>query len=163
MTVRRIRRYGDPVLRTPAAPIETIDDSVRQLVRDLLDTVDMEGRAGVAAPQIGVSLAAFSYNVDGRIGYLLNPEVVELGGELVDVDEGCLSVPSLWFKAPRREFARARGIDLEGKTVELSGTGVFAQMLQHETDHLAGTVFVDILPKDRRREALREIRRSDWF
>jgi peptide deformylase len=123
----------------------------------------MDGRAGVAAPQIGVPLRAFSYNVDGKVGYVINPVLEEVSGEPAEIDEGCLSVPGLWFPTKRYPYARVRGIDLEGEEVVLEGTGVMAQMLQHETDHLNGTVYVDTLAKDQRRLALREIRESDWF
>ena len=93
MAVREIRLYGDPVLRTVCDPIGAVDDKVKALIQDLIDTTKLPGRAGVAAPQIGVSLRAFSYNVDGKVGYVINPEIVEVGGEKVLVDEGCLSVP----------------------------------------------------------------------
>ncbi|WP_282825586.1 peptide deformylase [Gulosibacter sediminis] len=163
MTIRDIRYYGDPVLRTEADPITKIDDRIRSLIADLVETTDMDGRAGVAAPQIGVPLRAFSYNVDGKVGYVINPVLEEVSGEPTEIDEGCLSVPGLWFPTKRYPYARVRGIDLEGEEVVLEGTGVMAQMLQHETDHLSGTVYVDTLAKDQRRLALREIRESDWF
>ncbi|MFE4470639.1 peptide deformylase [Leifsonia sp. NPDC056824] len=163
MTERQIRLFGDPVLKTPSAPVGAIDEGVRGLVEDLIDSVIAPGRAGVAAPQIGVGLRAFSYNVDGEVGYILNPELVEVSGEPELVDEGCLSVPGLWFKTARYPFARVRGVDLDGKEIELSGTGVMAQALQHETDHLDGKLYLDRLDKDTRREAMRQVRESDWF
>jgi peptide deformylase len=163
MTVRDIRLFGDPVLKTVSDPIDEIDDRVRSLVEDLLDSVKLPGRAGVAASQIGVNLRAFSYNVDGQIGYLINPEIVEVTGEPEFVDEGCLSVPGLWFPTKRYPFARARGIDLDGNDVEVSGTGVLAQALQHETDHLDGLLYLDRLEKPDRREAMRQVRESNWF
>ncbi|MEF3323867.1 MULTISPECIES: peptide deformylase [Gulosibacter] len=163
MTVRQIRHYGDPVLRTPADPIGEITDQVRALIQDLLDTTDMDGRAGVAAPQIGVGLRAFSWHIDGKLGYIINPEIVELGGEPSEIDEGCLSVPGLWFPTRRYPYAKVRGIDLDGNEVVLEGEGLMAQMLQHECDHLDGTVYVDTLAKEHRREALRQIRAADWF
>ncbi|MDJ1370381.1 peptide deformylase [Gulosibacter molinativorax] len=163
MTVRDIRYYGDPVLRTPADPITKIDDNVRNLVRDLLDSTALEGRAGVAAPQIGVGLQAFSWHIDGKTGYVLNPVLEEVRGEPTEIDEGCLSVPGLWFKTKRYPFARVRGIDLDGNEVVLEGEGLMAQMLQHETDHLKGKVYIDTLAKDERRAAMRQIRESDWF
>lgn len=163
MTVRDIRNYGDPVLRTPADPITNIDDNVRNLVRDLLDSTDMEGRAGVAAPQIGVGLQAFSWHIDGKTGYVLNPVLEEVSGEPEEIDEGCLSVPGLWFKTKRYPYAKVRGIDLDGNEVVLEGEGLMAQMLQHETDHLKGIVYVDTLAKEQRREAMKQIRESDWF
>lgn len=163
MTVREIRLYGDPVLRTPCAAIDEIDDGVRALVEDLIDTVLLPGRAGVAAPQIGVSLRAFSYNVDGRVGAILNPRVVEVRGEPVPTGEGCLSVPDLWHDALRHPYARVEGIDVDGAEVVLEGEGLFAQMLQHETDHLDGVVYLQRLTKDERRAAMREVRESSWF
>jgi len=160
---RQIRLFGDPVLKTVSDPIVTIDDRVRGLVADLLDSVRLPGRAGVAASQIGVSLRAFSYNIDGDIGYILNPLIVELSGEPALIDEGCLSVPGLWYPTKRFPFARVTGIDLEGNPVELSGTGLMAQALQHEADHLDGLLYLDRLDKENRRAAMKEIRASTWF
>ncbi|MBM3716311.1 MULTISPECIES: peptide deformylase [Microbacterium] len=163
MTVRQIRFFGDPVLRAPSARIETIDDGVRALVQDLLDTVEPPGRAGVAAPQIGVGLRAFSYNIDGDIGYVLNPELVETRGEPEPVGEGCLSVPGLWHEALRYPWAKVVGTDLDGNEVVLEGDGLLAQALQHETDHLDGMLYLSRLPAETRREAMKQIRESDWF
>ncbi|WP_139417332.1 peptide deformylase [Agromyces laixinhei] len=162
MPERPIRLFGDPVLKTVSAPVEQVDDRVRGLVADLLDSVRLPGRAGVAAAQIGVNLRAFSYNVDGEVGYILNP-VLEVSGEQDLIDEGCLSVPGLWHKTPRHPFARVRGIDLDGDEIELSGTGLMAQALQHETDHLDGLLYLDRLEKAERRLAMKEVRESDWF
>ena len=163
MAVRDIRFFGDPVLKARSAEIGEIDDSVRALVRDLLDTVEPPGRAGVAAPQIGVGLRAFSYNIDGDIGYVLNPRLVEVRGEPAPVDEGCLSVPGLWHPALRYPWARVEGIDLDGEPVVLEGEGLLAQAVQHETDHLDGTLYLDRLAPEQRRIAMREVRESSWF
>ncbi len=163
MAVRTIRLFGDPVLRSACAPIDTIDDGVRALVRDLLDSVEPAGRAGVAAPQIGVGLRAFSYNVDGGIGYVLNPVLTEVRGEPVPTGEGCLSVPGLWHDTPRYPWARVVGIDLDGAEVVLEGEGLMAQALQHETDHLDGMLYLDRLDAATRRIAMREVRESPWF
>jgi peptide deformylase len=163
MTVREIRLYGDPVLRTVCDPVLEIDAKVRSLIEDLIDTTKLPGRAGVAAPQIGVSLRAFSYNVDGKVGYLINPEIVELSGEKVLVDEGCLSVPGLWHKTPRFQAARAVGIDLDGNHVELTGSGLVAQAIQHECDHLDGMVYLGRLEGDERKQAMKNLRDTDWF
>ena len=163
MVERPIRVFGDPVLTTVTDPIGVIDDGVRALVRDLLDTVALPGRAGVAATQIGVGLRAFSYNVDGDIGYVLNPELVATSGELREVEEGCLSVPGLWFPTRRYEHATVRGTDLEGNVIEVSGGGLMAQALQHECDHLDGMLYIDRLDGDTRKDAMRSIRETDWF
>ena len=163
MPERPIRLFGDPVLKTVSAPVEQVDDRVRALVADLVDSVRLPGRAGVAAAQIGVNLRAFSYNVDGDVGYILNPEIVEVSGEKQLIDEGCLSVPGLWHKTPRFPFARVRGIDLDGNEIELAGEGLMAQALQHEVDHLDGMLYLDRLEKDERRIAMKAVRESDWF
>lgn len=162
MTERQIRIFGDPVLKTVSDPISPAND-VAALIEDLIDTVRVPGRAGVAAPQIGVNQRAFSYNVDGKVGYIINPVVAEVSGEPELVDEGCLSVPGFYFERLRYPFARVTGVDLKGNPVELSGTGVMAQALQHETDHLDGKLYIEGLDKDRRREAMRQIRESPWF
>lgn len=166
MTVRPIRLFGDPVLRSPADPIPTAtlgSAGIRDLVQDLVDTVEEPGRAGVAAPQIGVGLRAFSYNVDGVVGYVLNPEVVEVSGEPELMDEGCLSVPGLAYPTRRYPYAKVRGVDVDGAEVVLEGTGLMAEALQHEVDHLDGTVYVMTLDPEVRRQALRDIREQDWF
>lgn len=163
MAEREIRLFGDPVLKTACDPVGEITDKVRGLVEDLLDSVALPGRAGVAANQIGVGLRAFSYNVDGEIGYVINPVLVEVSGEPEPVDEGCLSVPGLWYPTMRYPFARVVGTDLDGEEIEVSGTGVLAQALQHETDHLDGTLYLDRLDKENRRAAMKQVRESRWF
>ncbi|MCP2637146.1 peptide deformylase [Microbacterium sp. HD4P20] len=163
MAVRPIRVFGDPVLKSVSAPIHEIDDGVRALVKDLLDTVELPGRAGLAACQIGVGLRAFSYNIDGDIGYVINPVLVETSGDPEPIGEGCLSVPGLWHDAVRYPHAKVVGIDLAGNEVVVEGDGLLAQALQHETDHLDGTLYLDRLTPEERRIAMREIRESDWF
>lgn len=163
MTARQIRVFGDPVLRTVSDPVAPGDPAAQGLIEDLLDTVRLPGRAGVAAPQIGVNQRAFSYNIDGEVGYILNPELVEVSGEPALLDEGCLSVPGFYFQRTRYPWARVIGVDLDGNPVELAGDGLLAQALQHETDHLDGKLFIEGLDKDRKREAMRLIRESDWF
>lgn len=162
MTERQIRIFGDPVLKTVSDPVKPTDD-VTGLIEDLLDSVRKPGRAGVAAPQIGVNQRAFSYNVDGVVGYIINPMLVSVSGEPEIVDEGCLSIPGFYFERLRYPHARVEGIDLAGDPVVLEGDGLMAQALQHETDHLDGKLFIDGLDKESRREAMRAIRESDWF
>jgi peptide deformylase len=163
MTVREIRLFGDPVLRTVCEPVVEIDDRVRSLVTDLLDTVAFDGRAGLAATQIGFTQRAFSLYIDGEISYLLNPEIVELSGEPVPTGEGCLSVPELWFEVLRYPRAVVRGIDLAGDEITIEGEGLMAQALQHECDHLDGKLYLHRLDRENRGEAMRQIRASSWF
>ena len=163
MTHREIRVIGDPVLRTPCEEIREIDQSVKSLVEDLLENVDMEGRAGLAANQIGVGLRAFSYNIDGEIGYVLNPRIVALSEEeYQDGDEGCLSIPELWYPTERAWYARVEGINLDGKTIIVEGEELMARCLQHETDHLDGHLYIDRLDRKTRKRALRDIRNANF-
>jgi peptide deformylase len=164
VTERQIRLFGDPVLRSKADPITTApgDPRTRALADDLIDTVTPPGRAGVAAPHIGVGLRAFSYNIDGDIGYVINP-VLEVEGEPELVDEGCLSVPGFYFPRMRYPFARVTGVDAAGREVVVEGEGLMAQALQHETDHLDGKLYIEGLEPDIKREAMRAVRAAEWF
>ena len=158
MTMRPIRIIGDPVLRTPSEPVTSFDAELRALVTDLMDTLlGAPGRAGVAAPQIGVNAQVFVYDADGHRGHMINP-TLELSDELQDDDEGCLSIPGLYFPTPRALHATAHGYDQHGEPLTITGSGFLARALQHETDHLRGRLYVDTLRGDTRRRALREIR-----
>lgn len=161
--MRPIVRFGDPILVTKTTPVTRFDQHTKALVDDLLETVDAPGRAGLAANQIGVGLRVFSYNVEDRLGYVINPEIAELSDELQDCDEGCLSLPDLWYQTKRAQRAVVTGVDLRNEPVTVEGTDLMAQCLQHETDHLEGKVYIDRLPAGERKRALRDIRRSDWF
>ncbi|MGY1745002.1 peptide deformylase [Blastococcus sp. SYSU D00695] len=157
MTIRPIRELGDPVLRTPADPVRAFDRELAALVRDLEETVDHPGRAGLAAPQIGVSARAFSYNIDGVIGHVVNPRLVEVSEETQGGDEGCLSVPGIWAPTVRAMHAVVEGFDVHGEPVRVAGSGLMARCLQHEVDHLDGKVFLDRLSGDARKTALRAL------
>ena len=156
MTVRPLRLLGDPVLRTPCDPVMRFDDALARLIADLLETVAEPGRAGLAANQIGSSLAAFSYNVDGQLGYLINPEVVELSGALTG-PEACLSIPGVSAERPRAAHAVVTGVDLRREPVSVTGTGELARCLQHETDHLRGELYIDKLTGAERRRVMRQV------
>lgn len=162
MPVQPIRIFGDPVLRTPAAPVETFDKELRKLVQDLTDTMVHAPGAGLAAPQIGVSLRVFTYWVDDELGHLCNPELV-LSDDLQDGDEGCLSLPGLAFDTKRAQSVIARGMNMHGEPVIIEGSDLLARCVQHETDHLDGIIFIDRLDDATRKEAMRAIRESDWF
>jgi peptide deformylase len=158
VTIRPIRELGDPVLRTPSDEVTAFDGWLAALVRDLEETVDNPGRAGVAAPQIGVSARVFSYNIDGVIGHMVNPVIVERSEEIQDGDEGCLSVPGIWAPTVRAMHCVAEGFDVDGKPLRLEGEGLMARCLQHEVDHLDGKVFLDRLTGEARKSALRALR-----
>lgn len=163
MTVRQIRLFGDPVLRSACDPIRPGDPRVTGLVDDLVETVEVPGRAGLAANQIGVGLRAFSYNVDGEVGYVINPVIEEVSGEPRLVDEGCLSVPGFYFPRLRYPHARVSGVDIDGEPVVVEGDGVLAQALQHEVDHLDGHLYIEGLEPETKREAMRAIRQAPWW
>jgi len=155
VTVQPLRLLGDPVLRTACEPVTRFDDATGRIVDDLLETVLLPGRAGLAAPQIGISLAAFAYNVDGQHGYVINPVVTETTGEY-DGPEGCLSIPGLTADTLRAMHTTVTAVDPQGDP----GTGELSRVLQHETDHLRGVLFIDRLSGQRRKDALAQIRRA---
>ena len=157
MAERPIRLFGDPVLRTPCDAVDTFDDVLIRLVADLEETVSAPGRAGLAANQIGVSRRVFAYNIDGQVGHLVNPVIEVVEGEQED-EEGCLSIPGLWYPLQRAQYARVRGIDRLGQPVVVEGEGLLARCIQHEVDHLNGRLFVDRLSGSARKQAMRDLR-----
>jgi peptide deformylase len=164
MAVRDIRLFGDPVLKSVCDEVRVFDAKVAALATDLLETTtQVPGRAGVAANQIGVGLRGFAWNVNGESGVIFNPRIVELSGQKLPVQEGCLSVPGLWHDTPRYEFARVEGVDAEGRPITLEGFGLMAQALQHECDHLDGLLYLDRLEGEERKLAMRKLREQDWF
>jgi peptide deformylase len=162
MAVRPIRLFGDPVLRTPAEPVTDFDKQLRNLVRDLRQTLDDAQGAGLAAPQIGVGLRVFAYAVGKERGYLVNPELAFPDEEERDGEEGCLSFPGIYFDVKRRLNTVARGFTDRGDPVQIVGTEVLARCLQHETDHLDGVLFIDRMDPATRKRAMKAIREADW-
>jgi peptide deformylase len=163
MAVREIRLFGDPVLKTVTEPILEISESVKSLISDLEQTSAIAGRAGVAANQIGVNLRAFAYHVDGVVGHLINPEILEQSGELVELDEGCLSLPEIWSKTPRYTRVSIRGQTITGEVLEIQAEGLLAQVFQHEVDHLDGLVYLDRLNAQERKVCMEALRQTSWF
>ena len=141
VTVREIRRYGDPVLLAAASEISEFGSATHALARDLLDTVRAPGRAGVAAPQIGVALRAFPITSTSGRACCSNPVLVATEGEQYG-DEGCLSVPELWFPTRRSWYAAAEGFDQDGSHIRVEGEELMARCLEHEVDHLDGIVYL---------------------
>jgi peptide deformylase len=162
VAVQPIRLFGDPVLRRRAVEVTTFDKELRRLVADLTDTMLDAPGAGLAAPQLGVGLRVFTWNVDGEVGHLVNPEL-ELSAEVQDGPEGCLSIPDLSFDCLRALRVVARGFTMHGEPVVVEGSDTLARAIQHETDHLDGILFIDRLDTEARKAAMREIRDSDWF
>ncbi|MFJ3956560.1 peptide deformylase [Arthrobacter sp. NPDC090010] len=162
MAVLGIRTLGDPVLRTRAEEVAQITPAVHQLVDDMLETMEDVHGAGLAAPQVGVAQRVFTFNIDGVKGHVINPVLVNSEDHQPDEQEGCLSVPGI--AAPVRRFRRTtvRGIDRDGRPVELDAEGMLARCFQHETDHLDGILFIDRLSGDERRKALRALRSGEY-
>jgi peptide deformylase len=159
--IKDIRLFGDPVLRTPAAEVVDFDKELRVLVKDLEDTMMNAPGAGLAAPQIGVSLRVFTYWVDDVLGHLVNP-VLDLSDEEQEGPEGCLSLPGLQYDTKRALSVVAKGQNMWGEPVVLQGSELLARAVQHETDHLDGILFIDRLDPATRKAAMRAIRESDW-
>lgn len=166
MSVRPIRLFGDPVLRTVAEPVTTFDRELRRLVKDLTDTMHDEGGAGLAAPQLGVGLRVFTYDVDGVVGHLVNPQLAFPTSDVQDGEEGCLSIPGLVFDCRRWREVVATGQDSYGDPVVVQGSDLLARCIQHETDHLDGILFVDRIREqddEAYKVAMKAIREAEWF
>ena len=147
--IRPILKYGEAVLREPAAPVEDITPEVQQLVDDMIETMYAAPGVGLAATQIGVPLRVFVVDISvGRrpedLIVMINPGFLERDGLQVE-EEGCLSVPGFNATVPRPARVVVRGLDREGQMRTVEGIGLLARALQHEMDHLDGVVFVDRL------------------
>ena len=164
---RPIVTYGsDPVLHRACAPVTTFDQSLRRLVLDMFASMEAADGVGLAANQIGVDARIFVIDcpdADGEdvLGYVVNPELTVLPsreGEPTEevTEEGCLSVPGPYAELPRAFRARVEGVDLDGRPVTIEATGMAARCLQHEVDHLNGTVYVDLVPEELRERLLAE-------
>lgn len=169
MPQRQVRLFGDPVLKSRADEITAVDASIRALADDMLTTMDAYGGVGLAANQIGVLKRIFVYDCTSDSddepvrGAVINPEWEALDEDTMIGDEGCLSIPGIHKEVERSARIRCRGLGLDGEPVEFEATGLLARCVQHETDHLDGVLFLDRITPQLRKEALREIRESDWF
>ena len=164
--IPKVRVVGDPVLHQPTREVTSFDSVLANLIDDMFAALAVAEGVGLAAPQVGVDLAVFVYDCpDGSggkaRGHIVNP-TIETSGEQVVEDEGCLSVPGPYHELARAAEATVRGVDKDGKPLEVHGTGYFARCLQHETDHLRGVLYIDHLPRNRRRRVLREMEPFDW-
>ncbi|MEU6058992.1 peptide deformylase [Streptomyces sp. NPDC047097] len=165
--VRAVRRFGDPVLHTPCQPVTAFDGALAELVEDLFATMYAADGVGLAANQIGVDARVFVYDCPDdeevrHLGHVVNPRLVEADGVTVRGPEGCLSLAGLEAGTERYDHAVVEGTDVTGAPVRVAGTGFFARCLQHECDHLDGTVYADHLTGLRRTRLLRRARRAPW-
>jgi len=157
-----IRLFGDPVLRTPARDVETFDDLLAKLCDNMLETMYEAPGVGLAAPQVGLAIRFFVFDAGDGSGpnAIANPVLSNLDGVQED-DEGCLSIPNLYFPTARALSAHVTGQDVKGRPIELEGEELIARIFQHETDHVNGTLFIDRLAPDERRKAMAEIRERE--
>lgn len=158
---------GQPVLRTECDPVTSFGPELAQLVADMFEVMYEARGVGLAANQIGVGLRLFVFDCGedggyGEVGHVVNPRLVATGGDTVEDVEGCLSLPGLTFPTPRPNWAVVEGFDSSGAPVRYEGKGYVARCLQHEADHLDGTVYIDKLSGDTRRAALRAVREANW-
>ncbi|WP_207345153.1 peptide deformylase [Arthrobacter sp. E3] len=162
MAILSIRIIGDPVLRTVAEEVTVFGPELAKLIEDMRETmVDVRG-AGLAAPQIGVNKRIFTYSVDGAQGHIINPVLVASDDFAPAEPEGCLSVPGLGFHVARHRWVRITGVDMDNNPIDMEAAGTLAKCFQHETDHLNGTLYVDRLEGEDRKEALRAIRMANY-
>ena len=159
MAIRRIRLYPDPVLREPATPVGAVDDSVRQLARDMAETMYDAPGVGLAAPQVGVQRRVVVYRVseEDELHTLINPAIVSSSGEVTE-EEGCLSIPGLAYPVTRAQKVRVTALDLDGKQLAYDAEDMEARVIQHEIDHLDGVLFIDRIDEASSREARRLLR-----
>jgi peptide deformylase len=164
---RKVVVVGDPVLHKVSEQVTSFDDSLATLIDDMFATMHIAAGVGLAAPQVGVDLAVFVYDcpdADGNqhVGHMVNPEIVSTSGPEDDGEEGCLSVPGPYHELARPSVATVRGVDKTGAALEVTGTGFFARCLLHEAEHLRGILYIDHLPRNRRRRVLREMAPFEW-
>ena len=157
MAVFPIRTFPDPVLRMPARAVAVVDDEVRRLIDDMIETMYAAPGVGLAAPQIGVGLRVVVFDAGEGAQALVNPVLEDSNGSWV-YEEGCLSVPEHYWPIKRASFARASGLDRQGRAVVFAGEELLGRVLQHEIDHIEGVLLLSRLPRRTRREALRELR-----
>ncbi len=149
MATRIIREEGDEILKKKSRPVETIDDKIKELVQDMIETMHKYNGVGLAAVQVGIlkRIVVIDLYEDGGVPYILiNPEIIKEKGEQT-VDEGCLSFPNKFAKVIRPKEVTVTALDINGKKFKLTGTDLLAQAIEHEVDHLNGEVFIDkIIP-----------------
>lgn len=152
MAIRDILHYPDPRLRNRAQAVERVDDAVRRLVDDMLETMYAAPGIGLAAIQVNVPKRVITIDISEHGDQplcLINPEILELTGS-IETEEGCLSVPGIYESVERADAIRARGLDRDGQAVEFEAEGLLAVCVQHEIDHLDGKLFVDYLSQLKR-------------
>ena len=163
MALLQILHYPDPRLHNRAAPVENVDDEVRKLVDDLFETMYAAPGIGLAATQVNVPrrVIAMDLSEDQSAPLcLINPEILDQRG-VVELEEGCLSVPGIYETVPRAQWIRARALDRDGESFEFEAEDILAICVQHEMDHLEGRLFVDYLSQLKRQRIRKKAKKLD--
>jgi peptide deformylase len=157
-----VRKYGDPVLRSRARPVEVFDGALRDEVRRMGTLMDDALGIGLAATQLGVMHRLLVYRVepDAPLGVLVNPEIEWFGEELETMEEGCLSLPGVGVEVERSVHVRVRAHDEQGAPLLVEASGLEARVIQHEVDHLDGILILDRTSRDQRKQAMRAMREA---
>jgi peptide deformylase len=163
MAVLNVRRYGDPVLRRRAVPVDAVTPEIRQLAADMIDTMYDEVGIGLAAPQVGVSVRLLVVGDEEGRGaqVLVNPAITAQGGTVI-AEEGCLSLPGIFAQVTRSEWVTLQAQDLQGKPVAITARGLRSRVFQHEIDHLDGVLFIDRLEPVLRDRIKRRIKKEGF-
>ena len=158
MASLHIRTFGDPVLRQRADEVARVTDVHRRLIEDMLETMREAPGVGLAGPQVGVMERIFVWEVGDEHGVVINPKIVGRSGDKVEEEEGCLSLPGIYYPVRRDAEVVVEGLDADGSPVRLEANDLLARVCQHEIDHLDGVLFIDHLPEQERKEALAVLR-----
>lgn len=162
MAVLQIRTVGDPVLARRARDVDVVDGRLDRLIEDMIETMYDAPGVGLAAPQVGVDLRLFVWDVGDGPEVAINPEILELHGRW-RYEEGCLSVPGYFWPIERPRQVLLRYVDRQGEVVEREAEDLLGRVFQHETDHLDGVLLIERLDEEERREAKQRLARERWL
>jgi len=158
MATMEVLIFPNPVLRKKCAPVEDVDEEIKQIVKDMSETMYVEKGVGLAAPQVGISKQIFVVDVDDELITLINPKIT-LSGENEKMEEGCLCFPKISVEIERKTCARVEGLNIDGEPIEIEAEGFLARAFQHETDHLNGVLIIDHLSKVKRDLTLKQFKK----
>lgn len=162
MAILEIRTLGDPILKSKGAQVTTFDAALARLAEDMLETMRDAPGVGLAAPQVGHLIRLFVWDDGEEHGAMVNPVITWFSEETDEAEEGCLSVPGLYFPVERSVAVRLEAVDVSGAKIVADAEGFRARIFQHETDHLDGILFLDRLAPEVRKEAMKHVREQDF-
>ena len=158
MALMEVLKFPHPVLRKKCEKVETVDEEIKKIARDMAETMYAENGIGLAAPQVGITKRIFVVDVDDALITVINPEISVLG-EKVKMEEGCLCLPEVTVEIERLSNAQVKGLDIDGKGILIEAVDLLARALQHETDHLNGMLIIDHLSKVKRDMVVKKFRK----